>query len=124
MGINVWTGAGRLTKDPVTSVTQAGKTVTKFTLAVDGYKKGEADFINCVAWEKTGDIIAQYCNKGSQLGVSGRLKTGSYDKPDGTKVYTTDIIVSEFQFLGSKQDKPNTEGFSDLTPVDDGDLPF
>ena len=48
MGINVWTGAGRLTKDPITSVTQAGKKVTKFTLAVDGYKKGEADFINCV----------------------------------------------------------------------------
>ena len=124
MGINVWTGVGRLTKDPDTKVTQGGKTVTRFTLAVDGYKKGEADFINCIAWEKTGDIIAQYCNKGSQLGVSGRLKTGSYDKPDGTKVYTTDVIVSEFQFLGSKQDKPNTEGFSDLTPVDDDSIPF
>ena len=124
MGINVVTLLGRLVRTPETKMTSTEKMMTSFTLAVDGFKKGESDFINCKCWGKPAELIAQYCNKGSQLGVSGRLKTGSYDKPDGTKVYTTDVIVSEFQFLGSKQDKPNTEGFSDLTPIDDDSIPF
>jgi single-strand DNA-binding protein len=69
-------------------------------------KKDEVDFINCIAWEKTAEIIGEYCSKGNRIAIVGRIQTGSYDK-DGTKVYTTDIIINSVQLLGEK--KNNTE---------------
>lgn len=64
----------------------------------------DADFISCVAWNKTSEIINQYFKKGSLIGIVGRLQTGSYEKQDGTKGYTTDVIIEEFDFLEKKSE--------------------
>lgn len=91
---------GRLTNEPVLRENETTK-VAKFTLAVNRLKEG-ADFINCIAWNKTAELISKYFKKGSQLAIEGRINTGSYEK-DGKKVYTTDIIVENITFIGSKE---------------------
>lgn len=98
------------------------------------FKKDETDFINCIAFGKTGETIAQYLTKGRQLAVIGSIRTGSYDAKDGTKRYTTDIVVDSFEFIGqgnnNKNNNTNQNNFGgmdfeeDMTPVDDGDMPF
>ena len=126
---------GRLTKDPELSHAAGnGTAICKFTLAVARqFKKDEADFINCVAFNKTAENIAQYFAKGRQIAVTGNIRTGSYDAKDGTKRYTTDINVETFEFVGNAQGNnqghSQDNGFSgsfeeDMTPVDDGDMPF
>ena len=104
--------------------------IAKFTVAVNRkFKKDEADFINCIAFGKTAEIITQYFSKGSQIGIVGRIQTGSYDAQDGTKRFTTDVIVESFSFVGSSKDNgqaasSNTEIPDDITPEDDDDMPF
>ena len=104
--------------------------IAKFTVAVNRkFKKDEADFINCIAFGKTAEIITQYFSKGSQIGIVGRIQTGSYDAQDGTKRFTTDVIVESFSFVGSSKDNgqaasSNTEVADDITPVNDETLPF
>ncbi|MDI9215974.1 single-stranded DNA-binding protein [Clostridium tertium] len=133
---------GRLTKDPELNLAQGnGTAVCRFSLAVTRpFKKDETDFINCIAFGKTGETISQYMTKGRQLAVTGNIRTGSYDAKDGTKRYTTDVIVESFEFIGSNQNNNASSnqsgGFSnsgnglgdnfeeDMTPVDDGDMPF
>lgn len=93
----------------------------------------ESDFINVVAFGKTAELLNQYFGKGQQVGVEGRIQTGSYDKEDGTRVYTTDVIVNQFDFVGSKNDnasqpavtasKPTSSPFDTVDFADDG-LPF
>lgn len=83
---------------------------TRFTLAVNrNYTKEdgtrEADFISCVAWNKSAETITKYFKKGSQIGLNGRIQTGSYEREDQTKVYTTDIIVEDFDFVDKKVDE-------------------
>lgn len=96
---------GRLTKDPELNTTQSGKKYIRFCLAVDGIKDKDgnktADFVDCIAWNKSAEIIAQYARKGSKLGVSGRLHTTTYEK-DGEKRKSVDIVVNEFELLDSK----------------------
>lgn len=95
---------GRLTQDPELKYTQSGKAFCNFTLAVTReFKKDEADFIRCVAWEKTGEIIAQYLRKGNLFAVNGRLTIRKYEQ-DGQHKSITEVIVSSFQFLGSKNE--------------------
>ena len=109
--INNVTLTGRITKDLELQQSQAGKSYCKFSIAVNGMKKDETDILNCIAWEKTAEILCQYSAKGSQIGVTGRIKTGSYDNK-GKKVYTTDIIVNSITLLGSKKEEKsnsNTE---------------
>lgn len=91
---------GRLTNDPELRENDKYKQC-KFTLAVNRLKEG-ADFINCIAWGNTAELISKYFNKGSQLAIEGRINTGSYEK-DGKKVYTTDVIVENITFIGSKE---------------------
>ena len=97
---------GRLTKTPELKKTQSGSSVCSFTLAVDRqFKKSdqpEADFISCVAWNKTADLMAQYLHKGSLIGVEGRIQTRSYDNQQGQKVYVTEVITDSVQFLEPK----------------------
>lgn len=96
---------GRLTRDPNMSYTQDQKPVARFTLAVDrGSRDGGADFISCVAYDKTADVIGQYCKKGRLIGVQGKIRTGSYQKQDGTKVYTTEVAVDRMEFLGGREE--------------------
>ena len=106
--INICTIVGRLTKDVEVRKTQTGKSVAQFTLAVN--KRGEdagADFINCVAWEKAADTIGQYSHKGDRIGIVGRIATRNYDDHStGKKVYVTEIMVTQFQFLGARKNEP------------------
>lgn len=129
---------GRLVRDPDVRYSQGENStaVARFTVAVDRrFKKdGEAtaDFISCVSLGKTAEFVEKYFFKGSRIGLSGRIQTGSYEK-DGQKVYTTDVFVEEVEFVDSKssgtatQNSPATtdDGFMNL----DGDgieeaLPF
>lgn len=124
-----------MTKDPILTFTAGtGTAVTRFSLAVTRpFKKDETDFINCVAFNKTGETIAQYFTKGKPIAITGSIRTGSYDAKDGTKRYTTDVVVESFEFIGQgkqehKEDNPfNNGGMNfeeEMTPVDDGDMPF
>lgn len=126
---------GRLTKDPdLRFAAGSGKGVCKFSIAVTRqFKRDEADFINCIAFGKTAETIAQYMTKGSQISIVGNIRTGSYDAQDGTKRYTTDVVIESFEFVGGGKGQSNNnnsggfnqDGFdNDMTPVDDGDMPF
>ncbi|MGG7057582.1 single-stranded DNA-binding protein [Clostridium tertium] len=120
---------GRLTKDPeLNFAAGTGTAVCKFSLAVTRpFKKDETDFINCIAFGKTGETIAQYLTKGRQVAIAGRIQTGSYDAKDGTKRYTTDIVVESFEFIGKqeqKEDNSNSNFTEDMTPEYTEDCPF
>ncbi|MDU6295555.1 single-stranded DNA-binding protein [Clostridium celatum] len=135
---------GRLTKDPELKYTPGnGTAVTTLTLAVDNYnsKSGEkgVDFIPVVIWGKQAENTAQYMVKGNQIAISGRISTRSYDAKDGSKRYVTEVVADMFngvQFLsksnGANSTSNNTENdvfngmnfADDMTPVDDGDMPF
>lgn len=122
---------GRLTKDPELKFTaNKGTAITRFTLAVNrDYKKEdgtqEADFINCIAYSKRAEIIAQYLTKGKRFSIAGSIRTGSYDAQDGTRRYTTYVVVDGFDFIDSSDSKVNNDNFNDyMIPVDDGDIPF
>ncbi|XZK26379.1 single-stranded DNA-binding protein [Clostridium perfringens] len=122
---------GRLTKDPELRFTaNKGTAVTRFTLAVNrDYKKEdgtqEADFINCIAYSKRAEVIAQYLTKGKRFSIAGSIRTGSYDAQDGTRRYTTYVVVDGFDFIDSSGSKVNNDNFNDdMIPVDDGDIPF
>ena len=100
---------GRLTKDPELRYAAGnGTAVCRFTVAINRqFKKDETDFINCVAFGKTGETITQYLTKGRQIAVTGSIRTGSYDAQDGTKRYTTDVIVETFEFVESNKKETN-----------------
>ena len=123
---------GRLTKDPeLRFAAGSGTGVSRFTVAVPRqFKRDETDFINCVAFGKTAETISQHFTKGKQIAVAGSIRTGSYNAQDGTKRYTTDIAVESFNFIESsgqanKQSDTSSGGFNeDITPVDDGEMPF
>ena len=105
---------GRITNDLELKSTNSDKKYTKFILACRRNEK-ESDFISCIAWSKTAEFITKYMKKGSQVCISGRLQTGSYDDKDGKKVYTTDVIIEEVDFAESKKEKE---------AIQDSDLPF
>ncbi len=127
---------GRLIADPELRQTPNSISVTKFTVAVDRYaKSGEekkADFISCVAWRQTAEFVSKYFSKGKEILLIGSLQTGSYEK-DGVKHYTTDVLVDNVEFCGSKssgqtqEDTPNVN-IGDLGDFEeilrDGDVPF
>ena len=129
--MNTWVGIGRLTRDPEVRYTQSGKACAKFTLAIDRRKSADgnqqADFISCVAWEKTAEVISQYCTKGKKIAVEGRIQTRSYEK-DGRKTYVTEVVVNGMEFCDSKRDAAvGSTGRVDEYPgavVPDEDIPF
>lgn len=91
--------SGRLTKDPTVARTKDGTARTTFTVAVDRVgKEKQADFIPCVAWGKTAETIGKYFYKGKPIIISGSLKSGSYERKDGTKAFTLDVWVERFEF--------------------------
>ena len=103
---------GRLTRDPELRKTQSGTSVCSFTMAVgcrvSTQGQPDADFINCVAWNKTADLMTQYLHKGSLIGLEGRIQTRSYDDKDGNKRYITEVIADNVEFLGSKSSNNNS----------------
>jgi single-strand DNA-binding protein len=129
---------GRLTKDPeLKLIAGSGTSTCTVTIAVDRKFKKEGqpdvDFIPCVFWGKTAEALVNYQKKGNKIAVEGRIATRNYDK-DGTKIYVTEIIVEELEFLdkkdsatssGNNSSGNNTPNYmDDVTPVDDGDIPF
>lgn len=106
---------GRPTKDPVT-IGDGNEASARWTLAVDR-RKGGADFIDCFAFGKTADFAAKYMKKGVRYGVTGEISTGSYERKDGQKVYTTSVYVKSIEFC---EWKPQ----NDFDPVEDGNIPF
>jgi single-strand DNA-binding protein len=108
---------GRLTKDPELKYTPSGVAVATFTLAVNRtftnqQGEREADFINCVVWRKPAENVANYCKKGAQVGVDGRLQTRNYEGQDGKRVYVTEVVAESVQFLetrGATQENGNTQ---------------
>ena len=102
---------GRLTKDPELKYTQSGVAVCRFTLAANRpFKtngKQEADFINCVAWRKTAENMANFLKKGSLTGVEGRIQTSNFEGKDGNRVFMTEVVADSVQFLEPKPASSN-----------------
>ena len=98
---------GRLTKEPELRTTPSGAKVCQYTLAVNRTRKAEgqpdADFINCVAWNKTAELMNQYLSKGALIGIEGRIQTRNYDDNSGRKVYVTEVICDSVAFLEPKR---------------------
>lgn len=104
---------GRMTKDPELKEYGKGKDggcLVRFTLAVDrGSKDDAADFISCIAFNKTAELIDTYLGRGSKIGISGSIQTGSYGDKDGNTHYTTDVIVTRLDFCDSKKKSEDEE---------------
>lgn len=150
---------GRLTKDPELRTTPTGRSVCQFSVAVsrnftNANGEREADFINCVVWDKQAENLVKYQKKGNQIAVEGRIQTRNYDDKDGKKVYVTEILASNISFLDSKGtgatgntsfnnlpeppmvdtssnnmetvsvEKDPFEAFGDSIEISDNDLPF
>ena len=108
--INQVTLVGRLTKDPDLRITQDGISVTNVTVAVNRpfrNQQGEigADFVQCTLWKRTAENTAQYCRKGSLVGVTGRIQTRYYENREGKRVYVTEVFAETVKFLESKRSK-------------------
>ena len=108
---------GRLTRDPEVRYSQGDSStaVGRYTLAVDRRFKrdGEqtADFIGCVAFGRQAEFAEKYLRQGVKIAVTGRIQTGSYTNRDGVKVYTTDVVVEEQEFVESKANSSANSGF-------------
>jgi len=131
---------GNLGKDIELRYTDSNMAVGRFSIALnrgkdkDGNDKG-TDWVNCVAFGKTAETMNKYLSKGSKVAIEGHIQTGSYEKDDH-KVYTTDIIVDRFEFVGGKSDASESSGTSytvkkqqdsvpeGFTEIDMDDVPF
>ena len=134
---------GRLTADPEIKHTQSGTAMVRFSIAVDrAYtKQGEekqADFINCVAWDKKAEFICKYFSKGQKVALTGSIRTGSYTDKDGNKRNTFDVWLDNVEFCESRKQSGTSadahtqepqkpvESRKPQEPIqyDDNDLPF
>lgn len=126
---------GRLTKDPEVRYTNSDKAVCKVVVAVDRFSNGkkEADFIPVTIFGKQAESLAKYQKKGNRIGVQGSIRTGSYEKQDGTKVYTTEVVanmVEYYDFNDAKENASQTSQSNDtwhndgFEPVNPEEIPF
>lgn len=122
---------GRLTKDVELKTTSNQKNFCNFTIAVDRRFKDangqrQADFINCVAWKQTAEFITKYFHKGSRIGVAGSIQTRSYEDQNGQKVFVTEVMVEEAEFVESASNSTETPAPAPAPAPQEqgGDLPF
>ena len=115
---------GRFTANPELKKTNSDVSFTRFTIAVnrnfnnqDGMR--EADFINCLAWRKTAEIICKYLSKGSQIGLEGRIQTGTYEDKDGNKRQSFDVVVDDITFLDKMEEKKQEKKDDTSMTMDD-----
>ena len=117
---------GRLTKDIELKSTQSGKLTTTFTLAVQRDKEN-ADFIQCVAWERKAELLRDYTHKGSQVAIEGRIQTRNYES-NGRKVYVTEVWVNDIQLLDNREAEPEEPAWKPIKAeplyITDDELPF
>ena len=118
---------GRVVRDADVRYSQGEKpmAIARISLAVDRKFKQEgqptADFINCIAFGKTAEVIEKYVVKGTKIAVVGRIQTGSYTNKDGQKVYTTDVVIDELEFCESRSSQQSS---SQPAPAPNGDMGF
>lgn len=140
MALNKYICIGRLTADIELKRTPNGKTVSSFTVAVDKpYNKNnehpEANFIDCIAWEKNAEFISKYFGKGSKIAITGSVQTRNYEDKEGKKRKVTEVLIESVDFVDKKSEAPITasapETKEEESPVvaseelnGDGDLPF
>lgn len=108
---------GRLTRDVEMRQTPSGVSLARFSIAVNRRFAGrdaqqQADFINCVAWRQTGEFIARYFRKGSMIAVVGSIQSRSWDGQDGKRQYSTEVVVDEAYFTGSKAETGTSGGYN------------
>nr|DAX39491.1 MAG TPA: Single strand binding protein [Caudoviricetes sp.] len=122
---------GRLTKDPDITYTNNDNgqmAIARFTLAINRIKRDEADFIRCVTFGKTAEVIEKYVNKGDRLAINGHIQTGQYTNREGQTVFTTEVIADRVDLIESKENanqSNSNDGFMDIPDnVDDSGLPF
>lgn len=126
---------GRLTKDPEVRYSQGANSlaIARYNLAVDRKFKrpgeADADFISCITFGKAAEFAEKYLKQGTKIAITGRIQTGSYTNKDGYKVYTTDVVVEEHEFVESKSSKEDSnqevgDGFMHIPDGMDEELPF
>ena len=121
--MNLVVVSGRMTRDPELKYTSGGKAYTTFTLAVQK-TKDEAEFIDCVAWEKTAENIAEYFRKGNRILIQGRLNVNSYEQ-NGEKRKSVKVQAFNFEFIDSKNSGNNQNGNkNNYDPDEDEEFPF
>lgn len=142
MGLNKVIVMGRLTADVELRYTQTNKTVASFTVACDRGKDQPTDWIDCIAWEKTAEMVQKYFGKGRMIALEGRLQTRTWEDKQGSKHKATEVIVERVYFTGEKKADGGNQNYGnqgynapsypagvpvefDMVEVDDdGDLPF
>ena len=119
---------GRLTREPELKYSQAGKAYCRFSLAVQReFNREEADFINCLAFGKTAETIAEWLGKGRRIALQGRIQTGNYENKNGEKVNTFEVVADRFEFVDSARSeisKNKTYSNNDDVLDDNDDFPF
>ena len=110
---------GRLTRDPELRSTSTGRNVCQFSIAVNrnftnANGEREADFINCVVWDKQAENLVKYQKRGNQIAVDGRIQTRNYEDKDGKRVYVTEILANNISFLDSKGTNTSSNDFNSL----------
>jgi len=114
---------GRITHDLEEKTTNSNKKYVNFSIAVSRLKD-ETDFIDCIAWNKTAEIICASCSKGSLVGVEGGLRVDSYTDKDGNKRKSTKVLINKVTFLDSKKKTKEQETEEEKNEFEDYDLPF
>jgi single-strand DNA-binding protein len=109
MSINRVVLLGNMTRDPELRRTGNGKAVTNFTLALNRYNNDEADFVDCVCWERIAENTAQYCSKGSKVAVEGSIQTGSYVDKDGHNRKTVNVLCNRVEFINTNNSSNNLQ---------------
>jgi len=112
---------GNLTRDPEGGTTQNGIAYCRFSVACQRKFKNaqgqyDADFINCLAWRQTAEFVQRYFIKGNKIGLTGSIQTGSYTAQDGSKRYTTEVLVDNVEFVAPRSDNGNGGGYGQSTP--------
>ena len=120
---------GRLTRDPELKYSQAGKAYCRFSLAVQReFNREEADFINCLAFGKTAETIAEWLGKGRRIALQGRIQTGNYENKNGDKANTFEVVADRFEFVDSaRSETSKNKSYSnnnDDVLDDNDDFPF
>ena len=127
--MNVFIGMGRLVRDPEYKIGSSGKGYSTFTIAINRYNK-QADFINCIAFDKTADLICGHFRKGSGIAIEGQLNIDTSEGDDGTKRSYTKIVIQKVNFPPAqrfedegRQDYQQVEGYAPRSNSDE-DVPF
>ena len=121
--MNVFCGAGNVTKDPEIYTTQGGVKRANFTLAINrrfanAQGNREADFLPIVAWRQLADFAEKYIVKGKRVGVTGSVQVRSYDAQDGTKRYVTEIVADNIEFLTPRSEETQAEAAPQELPAE------